>query len=98
MDCVYTLADTEQLVFWDSDWIRMRIIFTTITVLGHRIRIFCRGSCAYLSGYGTTCVLGLTLGFGPGSFLLQLLCWDRGLDYFVVDCVHTLADTEGLIL
>ncbi len=95
---MHTLADKEHLVYRDSDWIRSRIIFTMITVLGHRIRIFFRGWCALFSGYGTTCVSGLGLGFGRGSFLLRLLCWDTRLDYFVVDHMHTLADMEGRIL
>ncbi len=41
--------------------------------------------------------IGTRIGFGWGSFLLRLLCWDTGLDYFVADCVHTLVDTERLV-
>ncbi len=42
--------------------------------------------------------IGTRIEFGRGSFLLQLLCWDTGLDYFVVGRMHTSAHTEGLIL
>ncbi len=45
-------------MYWDSDWIWLQIIFTRITVLGHRIG-FCRGSCD--SGYRTIYVSGLGL-------------------------------------
>jgi hypothetical protein len=68
VDHVHTLANTEQLVYPDSDWIRLRITFTTNTVLRHRIGLFCRGSCAYFSTYGTTCVLGLGLDSVAGHF------------------------------
>jgi hypothetical protein len=37
MDRVHTLANTEQFVYRYLDWIQSRIIFSTITVLGHRI-------------------------------------------------------------
>jgi hypothetical protein len=73
----HTLADTEQLVYRDLDWIWSRIIFSTITVLGHRIGLFCRGSCAYFSGYRTICVSGLGL--------------DSVADHFYYDyCTRTL--------
>ncbi len=62
VDRVHTLADTEQFVHRDLDWIQSRIIFTTITVLGHRIGLFCGGLCAYFSRYRTICVSGLGLG------------------------------------
>ncbi len=82
MDHVHTLADTERLVYRDLDWILLLIIFTMIHVLGHQIRLFCRGSCAYFSGYGTTCVSGLGL--------------DSVADHFYYDyCVGT---TDWIIL
>jgi hypothetical protein len=74
---VHTLADTERLVYQDLDWIQSRIIVTTISVLGHWIRLFCRGLCAYFSRYGTTCVSGLGL--------------DSVTDHFYYDyCIGTL--------
>ncbi len=60
-DRVHTLADTEQFVYQDSDWIWSRIIFNMITVSGHWIGLLCRGLCAYFSGYRTICVSGLGL-------------------------------------
>jgi hypothetical protein len=56
-DRVHTLEDTEQLVYRDLDWIWSRIIFTLITVLGHRIGLFCRGLYAYFSPYRRTYTL-----------------------------------------
>jgi hypothetical protein len=67
-DRVHTLADSEQLVYRDLDWIRSRIIFTSITVLGHRIGLFCRRLCAYFSRYGTTSVSGLRLDSVADNF------------------------------
>ncbi len=41
--------------------------------------------------------IGTWIGFGHGSFVLQLLYQDTGLDYFVADRVHTLLDTEKFV-
>jgi hypothetical protein len=40
-------VDTERFVYQDLDWILSRIVFSMITVLGHRIGLLCRGSCSY---------------------------------------------------
>ncbi len=59
MDRVHTLADTKQFVYRDLIWIWSWIIFTTITVLGHR---------SVHSGYRTICVSGLGLDLVADHF------------------------------
>jgi hypothetical protein len=93
---VNTLANTEQFVYRDLDCIQSRIICTTITVPGHQIRLFCCRLCTYFSEYRSICVLGLGLDLVADHFYYDYCTGTPDL-IFVVDCVHTLADTERFV-